>query len=366
MRRREAGPSRRVDDGRVTTQHAPWLRPLGVGERIDAGIKLYRRNFKVLLAAFGVVGVPIAIAYGGLQWWLSDTIANAQPAIVRNVDGTTTLHWSSIDALYGKLAITYFVGFVLTVAAKAIFYRAFTDSYLSEGTTIRGAITGGLSKLGSVLWITLLIEGTLAIAVALYLAMIVGLSPLGPGAIAPATVTGCVLFAFFFWWSIANRFAVASMMMEDVRGSQALRRSMALVRGSWWSVFGTLVLVELIVLLLGIAFGVAFRAIASAFYPTTNVGPHAFVDALLSQAGSLLVLAPFTAAVVTVLCVDMRVRKEGLDLELAGGPLGGDVAIAAVSASGTAHDAVAQQSPWPPPPAQPTTPPSPWPPAPPA
>ncbi len=84
-------------------------------------------------------------------------------------------------------------------------------------------------------------------------------------------------------------------------------RSRALVRGHGWHVFGTLVLVYIIMLVVNIVLGVIFSAL-----------PHVLGDGLSSVISGTLI-SPFLAIVVTL----MYYRLVGSSTPAGGGPYGG-------------------------------------------
>jgi hypothetical protein len=290
------------------------LWPLGVNERLDASIKLYRVSFRKFAAAILVVGVPIALIDGLFQWWRTSTIVSSSALVARHADGTETIHWAVLEPEIGALALSLVLGFVLNSLTKTIAYGLFGATYLGRPTTWRGGLQTGLRRVPSQLWIVLLIDGPIVLAWG-------SLVLVGIALVHASATLGLLLIPLSFaalaaeiWWSVINLLAVPSLMMEGMRGTTALRRSWALVRGTWWSVFGTVllaaVLVFIITLIVNAILGVIVGAVA------LHLGTHAFVLGSLEGMATLLFFTPFRCAIATVLTVDMRVRKEGLDLEL--------------------------------------------------
>ena len=93
---------------------------------------------------------------------------------------------------------------------------------------------------------------------------------------------------------------------------KALRRSRGLVKGRWWATFGTLLVATV---LSGIVQSVLSGLLVGVTVTGGNDLAQAAAQAIATTVGSVLT-TPFTAAVVTVLYFDLRVRKEGFDLEL--------------------------------------------------
>jgi hypothetical protein len=109
-----------------------------------------------------------------------------------------------------------------------------------------------------------------------------------------------------------------ALVLEQLQsGSSALSRSWQLTRGSKWKMFGLLVVTLVIVVLPNIAVS-SLGAIFIASAPM-QLGAAPPIGMLLFAAlGALaqMFLMPLFYCVLTIAYYDMRVRKEGFDLEL--------------------------------------------------
>jgi hypothetical protein len=126
---------------------------------------------------------------------------------------------------------------------------------------------------------------------------------------------------FFYTWYV---FSPQVVVMEGVGGSDALNRSKELGRGSYGRIFGLLALLFVI----GLVGGVVNAILAQLFQPTavvpTDAGPRFVMRSyglyVLSQVIQFLINAAvysYSAVCVTLMYFDLRIRKEGFDLELA-------------------------------------------------
>jgi hypothetical protein len=131
-------------------------------------------------------------------------------------------------------------------------------------------------------------------------------------------------------------------VLENERPSQALARSWRLVRRSFWRVFGITLLAGIIVAIAGGILQLPFTF----FGAVLGSGTGGTVILVIGAIAAGTVTRPITAGVTVLLYVDMRMRKEGLDLALrsaaasgrpgsglpgsslpgSGGPLGDDFA----------------------------------------
>ena len=110
------------------------------------------------------------------------------------------------------------------------------------------------------------------------------------------------------------------LMTEDQRGFKALGRSRALVGGYWWRTLGVLALGGILTAIIsGALNGLLLAFISRGASPTTWIISNAATTTI-----SRLITTPFTAAFVTILYFDLRVRKEGFDLKLLANRLGVD------------------------------------------
>ncbi len=265
------------------------MRPLSVGEILDVAIKVYLRHagtlFRVVLVVVAPIEVLNTLVFASA---LPDDLN--RPAFAPAAPGETEPIrpeelWTTVAAFGVVFLLAILAGTIATAAS----FKAVADAYLGERPAWRSSLRFALVRLHSLLWVTVL-GGVLVLLGALLFVV--------PG----------------IWLWIAFAVAVPVLLMEDVKGRRALGRSRRLVRGRWWQAFA---LVLLGYLLAGIAMTVLVGLVeATAF---TDLGESAVAYLALSTVASTVasvLTTPFIAAFVTVLYFDLRVRKEGFDLEL--------------------------------------------------
>src|SRR5205807_1779982 len=115
------------------------------------------------------------------------------------------------------------------------------------------------------------------------------------------------------WLYVAWSVAVPVLLMEGTRGFRALGRSFKLVRRRWWPTAGILLLANL--LATAVAAGIGLVALPLLFAGRDNELVYDLANGVFGAAASVLTI-PFVAAVVAVVYFDLRVRKEGFDLQL--------------------------------------------------
>jgi hypothetical protein len=273
---------------------AAALRPLTFGEVIDVGIKIAQRNYVRLVKACAIVVVPFMVLNA-----LILVSASPSTSLIATSSGETSVDWTEVAGSGLSALVTYVATAIATAAVVYTVARAYLGDQVSDAGT---SVSFALRRLHSILWIQFLIGFLGALAM---IALII------PG----------------LWLIISWTFAVSVLLIEDVKGIGALRRSFRLVRGSWWRVLGIVVIIAI--------FGSIVNGAASAI-PTAIVGSiagdrSAATEIARAVAGgaAVLVTLPFTAAVSVVLYLDQRVRKEGFDLELLARRIGIELPAAA-------------------------------------
>ena len=143
------------------------------------------------------------------------------------------------------------------------------------------------------------------------LALLVGLGALFVAVGAPPALTlvygvGLIVYVVF------SSMAVQGTVVEGYRSVGALRRSFALVQGSWWRVFANLLVYFLVATGMMIVLFLPFLLATSGATP----GDTSVVAVGLRTLGSLIVgvaVPPVMFIAATLLYYDLRVRKEDYD-----------------------------------------------------
>jgi len=243
------------------------LRPLSTGEILDGSLALLRRHFGVL---FG-----IALVCQGLP--------TALDVYIDLAGGTTRQPGLSLLA-----RVLNVIGTLLVTGATV---RAVSEAYLGRVPRLSDAIEYGASKLG------VIFGATFVSGVVVLLATIAFIIP------------GIVVFCGY---TVVGQVAA----LETLRSStEALRRSWDLTKGFkgkafvLWVVSFALILV--VVVGVGFVGGLAAGMVG---------GLEPAVTVLLSLVA--LLIYPLITCVCTLFYYDLRVRKEGFDLEVLSGQLG--------------------------------------------
>jgi hypothetical protein len=279
----------------VTTQDVtgPRLRPLALGEILDVSIKICLAHWRTLIKAVLVVVVPVQIL---------STIVNADYTVDSFDLGTDTSQTpqeslEQLNQYLGGLAIAAILQALAILLATAACLRAIAQAYLGEDADWRASLSYALKLVPSLLLLTLLYGLGLLLGFLLLIA---------PG----------------IWLYVAWAFATPVLLVEGLRGRKALGRSFGLVKGRWWRTCGVLIVGFILA-------AIVSTIVQGVFLVGILVGEDndTLVLVLSAIAGvvGLAISTPFQAAVLTVLYFDLRVRKEGFDLELLAQEIGATV-----------------------------------------
>jgi hypothetical protein len=116
------------------------------------------------------------------------------------------------------------------------------------------------------------------------------------------------------WLAVALSVSVPALLLERIRPFAAMRRSFRLVRGRWWPTFAVLLVGYLLIGIIGaIVQGIVMVVPSVIADGNTLVGA---VGAVVGGTLGSVLTTPYSAAVITLVYFDLRVRKEGLDLQL--------------------------------------------------
>lgn len=293
---------------------APALRPLRVGEVLDTAITLVRNNLETLVKLVAAFVVPIQALSALLGFvFLSETSDPEEMFVVDETTGTAEIDgsfWGFIGGSFLLMILTVVGTLIVTGAAT----RAIGQAYVSDPPEWRDAIRGAMGRFWSMFGLALML-------------MVLGFIGL-----MLCLVPGIYVFA-------VGTIALPALILEGKSPGAAFSRARDLVSGRVLTILGTLLIAYVLQMVVGAVISGVFGAITIV---SGDVGD--LIANFLGGVASQLITTPFVAGVAVVLYVDLRVRKEGFDLQL----LAQDVGVPAPSGLG--------DTPAPPPPSGPIPP----------
>jgi hypothetical protein len=238
------------------------LRPLGVGEIVDATFTLYRRRFGPMFSiALVLVFIPFLVSLlGGCSL---------------DAGGTTTC-----TSPIGWLG--YIVGTIGSIVASVAAMLVAAEAYAEVPSDWRRAMRIGVRRTVAI-FVAGIAAGVL-IAIGFVLLIVPGV-----------------------FLAVSFMAVMGALIVEGMGPIASISRSWRLVAGERWRVFGAGLLVIIIAI---IVFGVASAVVW--FILSSGLGVSGGMAGYLVQQVSTLLSIPLSAAVGTVIYLDLRVRKESL------------------------------------------------------
>jgi hypothetical protein len=282
------------------------LRPLAVGEIFAGTLSTIRLHWRAVLSISFVVALLIQ-------------------AVSMLATGLFFKHTSSFMGNAVSLGISVVGQLFATAMLTIIISRSVIGRSVSAGEAWRDSSPRLLQLLGMTLVVCLL-------------TMIVVVIGAGPGillavsgsAAGGATLTmlgGLVGIIVAVWLVVCLSLTTPTLMLEKQGVFASLARSAKLVRGAWWRIFGIQLLATIIVFIVTSVIAIPFTAIGMvlgsngtqtllANGSTLMSWPFLVITGIGTMIGATFTF-PVSAGVTTLLYMDQRIRREGLDIELA-------------------------------------------------
>ncbi|HEY1616371.1 MAG TPA: glycerophosphoryl diester phosphodiesterase membrane domain-containing protein [Streptosporangiaceae bacterium] len=300
------------------------LRPLVLGDILNGAITSMRRNpaATIGLAAIvlGIVGVITTV----LSIVLIGSIGDSANSFVSS---NGSLNSAQLGDTFASIGVVGLSAFVLTLIAASILTGMLT-AVIGRGALGRRLGIGeawalARPRIGAIIGVTLLVFLIIIVAWLPLTIITIALAALhlGPLAAIVGILGGLAMIGLtvILWTRLS--LVTPVVVLERLSPVAALRRSWQLSNNSFWRLFGILLLTLLIVLVAGFILKLPFdivQALAGGGFSSISV-TSSVAGIIVSAIGTIVVGAltrPVTAGVTVLLYVDMRMRKEGLDLAL--------------------------------------------------
>ncbi|MFJ8663747.1 oxidoreductase [Streptomyces sp. NPDC093795] len=315
------------------------LAPLDFGSILGGAFITFGRYWKQLLgvtaAVYGValvfLGAAIGIAFAA--------VGDLFPAVFDLPAGQEP-RWEDVRPLIVAFACVWVAGLIAILCAGAVIAAA-SPAVVQEAVLGRPTSFGALwhrswarmpAVLGTVILTSLPMLLMAAVFTAVFIALLASLGG-GPLTLVLTAFVGAAFAALLvaplvLWLWVKFSLAPAAAVMEGRGVIASMRRSSALIRGSWWRSCGILLLVGLAAAFVSWFIQQILSLVASAPLAAVDFSgdsPGAVIAAfavvfaflLVGQLVSQLVVSVFPPLVTALLYVDLRIRKENLAPDLA-------------------------------------------------
>ena len=296
------------------------LRPLSLGELLDRAFTIFRSRFgAIMLVLIACLAVPVLMVLNSLSTFAAmSTIAESGK--------TPEAQAQEMFAYFGKFALIGLVAAVAMLVARTALGWIAHKAMRGEEVSVGDAFAEGFRRFFPMLGL-LIIEAVIIVVaeIVLYIPVIIFGAGSALSGATPGVGFGVGVFAWLIAYFIAILYLFASLFVTtaalivepDATVFKALDRSWSLTKGRRWQIMGAMVLIYILVwiVLMGAAITVGIGAGLAGRGPESAAG---WVIGLVGIACLFgLVVYGFYFVLQMVTYYDLRVRKEGLDLELA-------------------------------------------------
>lgn len=306
------------------------LRPLTLGVILGASFQVLRRNPR---PTFGfALGVQSAIMLLTLVVTGLVTFAALSRVFTASTSDVEEIGAGAAATILLSMLIPTVFSLVAAALVQGILMLEIQRSTLGEKLKLKQLWSRARGRLGALIGWMLLVTAALLVAIAVLVLLIILLAALGTVGVALAVVVGIfgggALLAAAVWIGTKVSLVPSVLMGERPTLREAVSRSWYLVGGYFWRTFGIQVLVAVILSVAMQIISVPIQLLApmAVFLidPNGTMGPVTVIALGALYLLSILVILVLSSIALVVqsattglIYIDLRMRKEGLDLDLA-------------------------------------------------
>lgn len=247
----------------------PRFEAMTTGALLDRAFRLYANNFALLLGITAVAYVPL---YG--------LMLLIQSSLTGGISATASLSALVVQVVF----IILWASIALPISTGAATF-AISERYLGNPVNSADALQRALKNL----WTMSIAQLSAGVRIMIgFILLIV------PGIL----------------WSLSYALIIPAVMVEGLKAGPSLKRSAELAKGQRGKVFAIMVVINLLVVLLSAGVG----SLAKIVLNLESTGGAIFGNAIDNIV--TIVLTPLGIVANILLYYDLRIRKEGFDLEM--------------------------------------------------
>ncbi|MCQ4084923.1 hypothetical protein NGB36_31240 [Streptomyces sp. RB6PN25] len=305
------------------------LRPLAFGEILEGAFSTIRVHWRTVLSiSFGVALLTQAVSTVATGLFLKNT-STSLTALQNNPDASPSDVLHTVTSAFASSGVSTAISVIGQLVATAMLTIIVSRSVLGRPVTAGDAWRESGPRLLRLLAMTVIVGVVAALVVAVGATPGILLAVFGSaaGGAALAVLGGLAGLIVAVWLLIRLSLATPALMLEKQSVFASLTRSAKLVRGAWWRVFGIQLLASIIVFVITSMIAIPFTAVGAvlggdgaqtllANGTTPTSWPFLVVIGIGTVIGTTITF-PISAGVTALLYMDQRIRREGLDIELA-------------------------------------------------
>ncbi len=309
------------------------LRPLSIGDIYQGAFAAIKTNARTMFgftaALLGVaLVISVGINYAIINLALPSYI-NADSPYASALGGAFGAFSQLGGTLLQGLATVLLSGLIVVAVSRSVLGRVASSKEVWERTKSKFLPLIGLNIITSIISGLMMIIG-----IAVFFVLLAGVAStaktdrefLQDLGISLVGLLILMVVSALVSYYLSIKFSVASpaMVLENLGVFAAIGRSWSLTRGNFWRLFGINILTSIIISVVAGVFGGITSVIGAFSTVVASSSTNDFMGALsitfiiymVMTAISLLITLPFSSSVNALLYIDLRMRKEGLDVEL--------------------------------------------------
>jgi len=296
------------------------LRPLSVGEVLDGAFRAVRANPGVMFGLTAVVVTLTVAVQAVLQWYVQGLLAGSFANAFSGLGELDEYFASTMSATTAQfLTTTPTLGVAIAVLTGLLIVsvsRSVIGQRVGAGEVWAKVRPHALALVG----FSLLLNLVLVLATGLIVGLVVVFAAMDQiGLVILSVVVGLVALTVLSLWLMVRTVLVpAVLVLEDQKLWRGIARGWRLTRGSFWRLFGVLALAVVIVAVVASVVAVPGAFATTLLFPLANpteLGP--LVVTAISTVIAETLSTVFLGAVIALQYIDVRMRREGLDVALA-------------------------------------------------
>ena len=314
----------------------PQLRPMSLGDMFDAAFRLYRRYFLTFIGIAALLQVPIAIAQMAVQLLVGGNLLTSWMRVVSSPGsaGSNPFENLPIGQIIAFFGLTFGLAVVQVLLGQSLMTGALANAvaraYTGQSVSILQAYRIGWQRFFALVGAALatFLVGAVVLAVLGVCTFGVGFALLRSGnenagilagvlvAVAAFGLLALLILASMFFYT-RLLLSTQAIVLEGQGPLAGLGRSWQLTKGAFWRALAITVLMSILAYIIaGIpASAVSFALQLLSAGDLTAIMRNQAIVSGITVLGQIIVI-PLQLVIYTLLYYDLRMRKEGYDLEL--------------------------------------------------
>lgn len=294
------------------------LRPIGLGEIYDGAFRAIRANPRVMFGLAALV-VTVAVALQSLIAWYVEGLVTGQFTQLSNEVDPNGVYGldSSLSAAVGQVSSLPITALATTILTGLLIVSV-SRSVLGQVVPVREVLRSGRVWLVVAFSVLVVVAAVLVVGLGAVVVALLATS----GNIAAAVLVGLAgalgYAVLAVWVSVRTLLATPALMLEGKGFGSTIARAWRLTRGSFWRLLGISLLTNILSNVIAAIFTTPAQLLTQAFLG--DASDRSFASIAINGIASVIALTlgtTFVAAVTALLYIDVRMRREGLDVELA-------------------------------------------------